>query len=61
MSMILLMYLRRCVASLRDMHARARARHELGELLRLDNRLVKDMGITRMEAIQEANKPFWRK
>jgi uncharacterized protein YjiS (DUF1127 family) len=29
-------------------------------LLTLDDRLLKDMGITRTEAVGEAEKPFWR-
>jgi uncharacterized protein YjiS (DUF1127 family) len=27
----------------------------------LDDRLLKDIGISRTAAVQEANKPFWRK
>ncbi len=30
------------------------------ELLRLDDRLLRDIGITRAEATAEAEKPFWR-
>ena len=47
--------------TLRDWLTRARARRELAELLQLDARLLKDMGVTRMDAVQEVNKPFWRK
>jgi uncharacterized protein YjiS (DUF1127 family) len=36
---------------------RARTRRQL---LMLDDRLLKDMGITRLDAQSEAEKPFWR-
>jgi uncharacterized protein YjiS (DUF1127 family) len=36
---------------------RARTRRQL---LTLDDRLLKDMGITRLDAQSEAEKPFWR-
>ena len=36
---------------------RSRTRHEL---LRLDDRSLRDIGITRREALTEARKPFWR-
>ena len=29
-------------------------------LLRLDDALLKDLGISRVDALQEGNKPFWR-
>jgi uncharacterized protein YjiS (DUF1127 family) len=38
-------------------HERARMRHQL---LMLDDRLLRDIGITRLEARNEAEKPFWR-
>lgn len=37
--------------------ARAAERHRL---LQLDNRLLRDVGISRAEAQAEAAKPFWR-
>ena len=36
---------------------RARMRHQL---LMLDDRLLRDIGITRVEARNEAEKPFWQ-
>ena len=30
------------------------------QLLMLDDRLLKDIGISRLEAMHEAEKPFWR-
>jgi uncharacterized protein YjiS (DUF1127 family) len=30
------------------------------ELMRLDDHLLRDIGITRADAIAEASKPFWR-
>lgn len=38
-------------------HERARQRHLLMEL---DDRMLKDMGISRADAYHEARKPFWR-
>ena len=39
------------------MHERWLQRQALREL---DNRLLADIGLTREQAIEEANKPFWR-
>jgi uncharacterized protein YjiS (DUF1127 family) len=36
---------------------RARQRHAL---LTLDDRMLKDIGITRADVMREAGKPFWR-
>lgn len=36
---------------------RAKMRHQL---LMLDDRLLRDIGITRLQARSEAEKPFWR-
>lgn len=38
-------------------HERAKVRRHL---MTLDDRLLKDIGITRAQAYQEAEKPFWR-
>ncbi|HET6469024.1 MAG TPA: DUF1127 domain-containing protein [Geminicoccaceae bacterium] len=38
---------------------RARSR-ERAELARLDDLALKDIGINRLEALREAQKPFWR-
>ena len=29
-------------------------------LLQLDERMLKDIGVTRVDVAQEASKPFWR-
>jgi uncharacterized protein YjiS (DUF1127 family) len=41
-----------------DWQWRARTRHQL---MTMDNRLLKDMGISRYDALREGGKPFWRK
>lgn len=38
-------------------HHRARSRRALA---RLDTRLLRDIGIDRLDAAEEARKPFWR-
>ncbi len=48
---------RRIDATIRDWRRRARERHELAGL---DDRMLKDIGITRVEAIHLASKPFWK-
>lgn len=48
--------LRRGVALLALWHWRARSR---GQLARLDDRMLRDMGIRREDARAEASKPFW--
>jgi len=35
-------------------------RPERAELLGLDGRTLRDLGITRVDALREARKPFWR-
>ncbi len=37
--------------------ARARQRHHL---MTVDERLLKDMGISRYDALREGSKPFWK-
>lgn len=34
---------------------------ERRQLLALDGRILKDIGISRVDAVNEASKPFWRK
>ena len=46
------------VTLLMDWHERARQRRAL---LTLDDRMLKDIGISRAEAEHEACQPFWRK
>jgi len=40
-----------------DWQRRARTRHQL---MAMDDRLLKDMGISRYDALHEGTKPFWR-
>ena len=42
---------------LRSWHRRAEQRHQLGKL---DEHLLKDIGVDRWAAAAEAAKPFWR-
>jgi uncharacterized protein YjiS (DUF1127 family) len=46
-------------ASIRLWIARRRQRERLGELALLDDRLLKDIGVSREDALREAAKPFW--
>jgi uncharacterized protein YjiS (DUF1127 family) len=39
---------------------RSRQRKQLGELAELNDYLLKDIGVSREEALREAEKPFWR-
>jgi uncharacterized protein YjiS (DUF1127 family) len=39
---------------------RSRQRSQLGELAELNSYLLKDIGVSREEAMREAEKPFWR-
>jgi uncharacterized protein YjiS (DUF1127 family) len=39
---------------------RSRQRSQLRELADLDDDLLRDIGVTREEALREAEKPFWR-
>ena len=45
------------VATLREWRRRNRER---GELAQLDDRMLKDIGLTRADAEFLSNKPFWR-
>jgi uncharacterized protein YjiS (DUF1127 family) len=47
----------RCLTALRGMHERWCQRTDLREL---DDRLLRDIGITREQARREVRKPFWR-
>jgi uncharacterized protein YjiS (DUF1127 family) len=38
----------------------ARRRRERAELARLDDRMLRDIGVTPGDAWREINKPFWR-
>ena len=46
----------RCLTALRRMHERWCQRQDLREL---DDRLLRDIGITRKQAHHEAGRPFW--
>jgi len=39
---------------------RSHQRRQLGELAELNDYLLKDIGVSREEAMREAEKPFWR-
>jgi len=39
---------------------RSHQRRRLGELAELNDYLLKDIGVSREEALREAMKPFWR-
>ena len=45
------------LAWLRDGYAVYRQRHAL---LRLDDAMLKDLGLSRVDALREGSKPFWR-
>jgi uncharacterized protein YjiS (DUF1127 family) len=47
----------RIVATLRAWRQRSRER---AELARLDDRMLRDIGVTRCDVWREINKPFWR-
>ena len=47
----------RVLATLRDWRRRA---HDRAELATLDDRMLKDIGLTRADAEFLSNKPFWR-
>jgi uncharacterized protein YjiS (DUF1127 family) len=47
----------RVLAAVRAMQVRDESRRALADL---DDRLLRDIGLDRAEAAQEANKPFWR-
>jgi uncharacterized protein YjiS (DUF1127 family) len=47
-------------AILRLWHSRNRQRRALGELTG-DDRLLKDIGVARDDALREAAKPFWQR
>ena len=47
----------RVLATLRDWRRRA---HDRAELASLDNRMLRDIGLTRADAEFLSNKPFWR-
>lgn len=49
--------LRRAGALLREWRRRVRSR---AALARFDDRMLRDIGVTRVDALYEINKPFWR-
>jgi uncharacterized protein YjiS (DUF1127 family) len=50
-------FLHRVIDILLEWNERARQRRQLA---RLDDRLLGDLGLSRVDAEQEARKPFWR-
>lgn len=55
--MIIIEIFRRILERLRQLQQRRRTRRQL---LTLDQYALKDIGISRSEALFEANKPFWK-
>jgi uncharacterized protein YjiS (DUF1127 family) len=55
--MIIIEFFRRLLSRLGLLQQRQRSRRQL---LRLDQYALKDIGISRTEAILEAEKPFWK-
>jgi uncharacterized protein YjiS (DUF1127 family) len=52
--------LRAWFRTLRLWIGRSRQRRRLGELADLNDYLLRDIGVTRDEALRESAKPFWR-
>ena len=50
--------LRHTFAALREWRRRAHGRTALA---RLDDRMLRDIGLTRADALREIDKPFWRR
>jgi uncharacterized protein YjiS (DUF1127 family) len=48
-------------ATIRLWIVRSRQRRHLAELARWDDRLLKDIGVSRDDTLREAAKPFWQK
>jgi uncharacterized protein YjiS (DUF1127 family) len=51
--------LRRAARRLAAVRKRMRARRELRRLARMDDHILRDIGITRVEVLYEAEKPLW--
>jgi uncharacterized protein YjiS (DUF1127 family) len=47
----------RVLATLREWHRRA---HDRAELAKLDDRMLRDIGLTQADAVFLSSKPFWR-
>ena len=43
------------------LHEWRRRRRDRAELATLDERMLRDIGVSRTEVLHEINKPFWRK
>jgi uncharacterized protein YjiS (DUF1127 family) len=50
----------RCAAGLAWLRAGYAVYRQRRALLRLDDAMLKDLGISRVDALQEGHKPFWR-
>ena len=48
-------------ATIRLWIARSHQRRHLGELAAWDDQILKDIGVSRDDALREAAKPFWRR
>jgi uncharacterized protein YjiS (DUF1127 family) len=51
--------LRRAVGRLAAARAHMRSRRELRRLATMDDHILKDIGVTRVEVVYEAGKPLW--
>jgi uncharacterized protein YjiS (DUF1127 family) len=47
--------------AIRAWFARARRREDLGRLAKLDDHLLKDIGVSREETLRESAKWFWQR
>ena len=56
--MIIIEIFRRILQRLRELQQRQRSRRELATL---DRYALKDIGVSRADALLEASKPFWRR
>ncbi len=55
--MVIIEMFRRILQKLRELQQRQRSRRQLATL---DQYALKDIGISRSDALLEANKPFWK-
>jgi uncharacterized protein YjiS (DUF1127 family) len=49
------------IMAIRDWLARLQGRQDLGRLAELDDHMLKDIGVSRAEALRESAKWFWQR